>query len=113
MNDNFADELMAVSLWLEAARGECRIEPRPSKRSTMRYAWNGPMEMKDRENVHYVHCYDIGAGGLGIISRRAVVPEATVLLRHSTNDPWVACSVAHCTETVGKFRIGMKVKLDL
>ncbi|HRX84980.1 MAG TPA: PilZ domain-containing protein [Phycisphaerae bacterium] len=112
MIDDCADMRFTVDGWLAEARSFPRAEPEPTKRAEMRYPWNVPMELMDGQHVHYVHCRDISAQGAGVLCRMLLPDNARVYLRRDERDPWVRCRVAHCTPTVGSYRVGIELLFD-
>lgn len=110
------DDILAaretVEEWLAEARSGPRQEPQPTKRTEPRYPWNEPMELMDGEHVHYVHCRDISTRGAAVLCRIALDDAARVYLRRDERDPWIRCRVAHCTPTVGAYRVGVELHFD-
>jgi hypothetical protein len=112
MTDHLTDARSTVEAWLSEALANGRDEPKPSKRAELRHPWNEPMELMDGQHVHYVHCRDISATGAGVLCRAQLSTDARVYLRRDERDAWVRCRVAHCTPTVGSFRVGVELHFD-
>jgi len=116
MLEHPADAGDTVAAWLQEAEAnsgdDSRHEPQPSKRADVRFAWNTAMELMDGEHVHYVHCRDISRSGMGILCRTPFEPGDRVYLRRDERESWVPCRVAHCTATVGTYRMGMELHFD-
>ena len=55
--------------------------------------------------------FNISAGGLGVISRHAIHGGVPVLVHSESSkddDPWISACVAHCTRTLGGYKIGLR-----
>jgi hypothetical protein len=56
-----------------------------------------------------VNSYDISSLGAGIIIRHALQTGDVVQLRRDPHEPWIPLRVAHVTQTVGGYRIGLRL----
>jgi hypothetical protein len=116
MIDDLTQARETVDAWLDdalAASGAQPIaEPQPSKRAEVRYPWSVPMELMDGVRTHYIQCRDISRSGVGTLCRTLFEVDGRVYLRRDEHETWVPCRVAHCTATVGNFRVGVELRFD-
>ena len=101
-----------VANWLEEARVFGELDPQGYKRAHPRYAWNRPMELLMDGKTQYVYSRDISESGIGLVCRHRLHEGMHVGIRRDANDPWIPTSVAHCTQTVGAFKIGAELVFE-
>jgi hypothetical protein len=69
--------------------------------------------MKAQGKVHYVQTRDISSQGIGINTRLQFNDGETVLIRRDEPDPWITAKVQRTTQTVGGYKVGVGVDLEL
>jgi len=103
----------AIINWLEEAKFFGVYDPHVIKRTQVRFEWTRPMEMMVDGKMHYIYSRDINEEGIGLTCRERLHDHSRVHIRRDSNDPWVPARVAHCTQTVGAFKIGIQLVFDL
>jgi hypothetical protein len=101
-----------VAAWLAEAGAAGGADCYAGKRNERRFPWTTQMELRAGGRVHYVNTTDISPEGIGVMTRIAMAEGETVWLRRGSADPWIKARVAHNTQTVGKYRVGMALHLD-
>ncbi|HRX85361.1 MAG TPA: PilZ domain-containing protein [Phycisphaerae bacterium] len=101
-----------VQQWLDSAMREGQLDAYEAKRSAARCSWQYPLELLVGDELVYVQCRDICAGGIGLVCKRNLTPDEPVYIRRSENEPWVKCRVAHVTRSIGAFKIGVELTFD-
>jgi hypothetical protein len=101
-----------VENWLEEARLFGEPDNHDIKRSCRRYAWHRPMELRAGKRIYYVYSRDISEEGIGLVCRDRLTDATQVELRRDENDPWVPARVAHCTQTVGAYKVGIELTFE-
>jgi hypothetical protein len=79
--------------------------------SARRRDTHGPAHLElrvDSEILHAGGC-DISSDGVGVLCRRKFTAGQVVALRRDPDEPWVPMRVAHCTQTVGGYRSGLRM----
>lgn len=101
-----------VANWLQEAKMFGEVDTRDIKRSRRRYSWRRPMELRAGKRMHYIYSRDISEDGIGVVCRSRLGEATQVELRRDENDPWVPARVAHCTQTVGAYKVGIELAFD-
>jgi hypothetical protein len=98
--------------WMKEARFFGEKDEDVTKRANPRYTWKRPMELLVDDRIFYVYSRDISEDGIGLTCRRRLGEGAQVRVRRDSNDSWVPARVAHCTDTVGAFKVGVELTFD-
>jgi hypothetical protein len=102
-----------IDAWVSEAREDGKSDVYGSKRKVARYTWDRPLEMLVGEQINYVYARDISSNGLGLVCKFRPRPQEVVHIRSSDAEPWIRCRVAHVTQTVGAYKIGVELRFDV
>ncbi len=109
---NTSEVREVVANWLQEAKLFGEPSSHDIKRSRRRYAWHRPMELRAGKRICYVYSRDISEDGIGVVCRNRLGETTRVELRRDENDPWVPARVAHCTQTVGAYKVGIELSFE-
>jgi hypothetical protein len=102
-----------IQNWLDAATCNGQLDNYEAKRQEARCSWQQPLELRIGDEIAYVQCRDICAGGIGLVAKRPLRLDQEVFVRSGEDEPWIKCRVAHVTRTVGAFKVGVELTFDL
>jgi hypothetical protein len=106
------DARRIVQSWLNEARCFGEKDSYEAKRGHPRYTWNRTMELQVDRTMVYVRSRDICETGIGLVCR-CVFPEGVpVHIRRNEGDPWVPARVAHVTQTLGAYKVGVELRFE-
>ena len=98
--------------WMKEARLFGEKDEDVTKRANPRYTWKRPIELLVDDRIFYVYSRDISEDGIGLTCRHRLGEGTYVRVRRDSNDSWVPARVAHCTDTVGAFKVGVELMFD-
>ena len=101
-----------VDLWLDSAHAVGQLDTYEAKRRDARCSWRQPMELRIGDEINYVQCRDISAGGIGLTSKCVLERDQEVHIRRGEHEPWIRCHVTHVTRTIGAFKVGVELVFD-
>ena len=103
--DNLAKRLY------DAAGPEAAPRAAEYRRSLARRTSDVPMEVKANGKVLNATIFNVGPDSI-CVKVREDIHSKTILVRQAceNNAPWYSAEVLHCTETLGAYKLGLKVK---
>jgi hypothetical protein len=107
-----SDARRIVQSWLKEARCFGERDSYEAKRGHPRYTWNRTMELQVEDTMVYVRSRDICETGIGLVCRGVFKEGAAVRIRRNEDDPWVPARVAHVTQTLGAYKVGVELQFE-
>jgi hypothetical protein len=107
------DQKAVIADWLGQARKEGQEDTFAGKRRWPRVTWQVPVVLeintgRGRTQTCYATSRDVSEGGLGLRTRQRVPVMALVRVTAGDDDRSVLGRVAHCTDTLGGFLVGIE-----
>lgn len=75
--------------------------------------WERAIQLRHKDKVCPASIRDVSPSGIGLTCRLRLKQGDAVFLRELESDPWISCRVAHCTATIGTFKIGVAPTFDV
>ena len=101
-----------VDLWMAEAKLYGQKDPYPGKRRHLRFQWRVPVaiEVASVDGLQLrasATTRDISQGGIGLECRQPIEPDSRIHIRLEGEIECVEGYVVHCTQSFGKYLIGV------